>query len=249
MAAVQAADVRASFLFVGDLNGHHQEWLGSTTRNRHGVAAFDFATVSGCDQLAVCPTHSHGGTLDLLMTDVPDLVRVAAVAPIFSWNINSIEILYAVQYGICPFLTVDLLTILLRFWTNNCPCQLDVMYQPKPSECVTRISLGLMINEGMLLALSRRLIFGGRVIALWLTRRTLSAVKWELMKPTQRPSVSVVTETGMSLWISSPLIIGPPKWSSPLTSPIHSSVCGVRLEFVIASACWWGWWTGVWVGW
>ena len=45
----QVEDVRASFLFVGDLNGHHQEWLGSTTTNRHGVAAFDFATVSGCD--------------------------------------------------------------------------------------------------------------------------------------------------------------------------------------------------------
>ena len=28
MAAVQAEDVLASFLFVGDLNGHHQEWLG-----------------------------------------------------------------------------------------------------------------------------------------------------------------------------------------------------------------------------
>ena len=35
MAAVQAEDARASFLFVGDLNGHHQEWLGSTTTNRH----------------------------------------------------------------------------------------------------------------------------------------------------------------------------------------------------------------------
>ena len=34
MTAVQAEDVRASFLFVGDLNGHHQEWLGSTTTNR-----------------------------------------------------------------------------------------------------------------------------------------------------------------------------------------------------------------------
>ena len=39
MAAVQTEDVRASFLFVGDFNGHHQEWLGSTTMNRHGVAA------------------------------------------------------------------------------------------------------------------------------------------------------------------------------------------------------------------
>ena len=34
MAAVQTEDVRASFLFVGDLNGHNQEWLGSTTTNR-----------------------------------------------------------------------------------------------------------------------------------------------------------------------------------------------------------------------
>ena len=72
MAAVQAEDVRASFLFVGNLNGHHQEWLGSTTTNRHGVAAFDFATASGCDQLIVGPTHARGGTFDILMTDVPD---------------------------------------------------------------------------------------------------------------------------------------------------------------------------------
>ena len=27
MAAVQAEDISASFQFVGDLNGHHQEWL------------------------------------------------------------------------------------------------------------------------------------------------------------------------------------------------------------------------------
>ena len=91
MAAVQAEDVRASFLFVGDLNGHHQEWLGSTTTNRHGVAAFDFATVSGCHQLVVGPTHAPGGTLDLLMTDVPDLVRVAIVAPIGNSDHSSLS--------------------------------------------------------------------------------------------------------------------------------------------------------------
>ena len=82
MAAVQAEDVRASFLFVGDLNTHHEEWLGSLTTNRDGVAAFEFVTVSGCDQLVVGPTHDRGGTLDLLMTDVPNLARVAVVAPI-----------------------------------------------------------------------------------------------------------------------------------------------------------------------
>ena len=55
IAAVQAEDVRASFLFVGDLNGHHQEWLGSTTTNRHVVAAFDFATVSGLRSVGCQP--------------------------------------------------------------------------------------------------------------------------------------------------------------------------------------------------
>ena len=90
MAAVQAEDVRASFLFVDDLNGHHQEWLGSTTTNSHGVEAFDFATVSGCDQLVFGPTYARGGTLDLLMSDVPDLVRVAVVAPIGNSDYSSL---------------------------------------------------------------------------------------------------------------------------------------------------------------
>ena len=79
---MQDEDVHDSILFVGALNSHHQEWLGSTTTNRHGDAAFDFGTVSGCDQLVVGLTHARGGTLDLLMTDVPDLVWVSVVAPI-----------------------------------------------------------------------------------------------------------------------------------------------------------------------
>ena len=82
MAAVQAEDVRASFLFVGDLNDHHWEWLGSSKTNCHGVEVIDFETVSGCDQLVVEATHARGGTLDLLITDVPGLVRVAVVAHI-----------------------------------------------------------------------------------------------------------------------------------------------------------------------
>ena len=139
MAAAQAEDVRASFLFAGDLNGHHQEWLGSTTTNRHGVAAFDFTTVSGCFQLVVSPTHARGGTLDLLMTDVPDLVQVSVVAPIgnsdhsslsfrlfrlfetfvlvgkFSLNIMLIGIQCVLQCRIYTGVTFGLLTILLRF--------------------------------------------------------------------------------------------------------------------------------------
>ena len=91
-AAVQTEYIRASFLSVGDLNGHHQDWLGSTTTNRHGIAAFDFVTVSGCDHLVVGPTHARGGTLDLLMTAVPDLVRVAVIAPISNSDHSSLSV-------------------------------------------------------------------------------------------------------------------------------------------------------------
>ena len=100
MAAVQAEDVRASFLFMGDLNGHHQEWLVSTTTNSHGVAAFDFATVFGWDQLVVVPTHARGGTLDLLMTDVPDLVRVAIVAQIGNSDHSSLSVVISMAQAV-----------------------------------------------------------------------------------------------------------------------------------------------------
>ena len=63
----------------------------STTTNRHGVAAFDFATVSGCDQLVDGRTHARGGTLDLLMTDVADLIWVAVVAPIGNSYLSSLS--------------------------------------------------------------------------------------------------------------------------------------------------------------
>ena len=67
--AVEKADyVPSSFQFVGD--GLHQELLGSTTTNRRGVAAFDFATVSGCDQLVADPPHVYGGTLNVLVSDL-----------------------------------------------------------------------------------------------------------------------------------------------------------------------------------
>ena len=54
---------------------------------------------------------------------------------------------------------------------------LDVLFQPRSSVCATRISLSLMINAGMLLASSRKLIFGGPVIALGLTGKSLFTVK------------------------------------------------------------------------
>ena len=98
-----AEDVLASFLFVGDLNGHHQKWLGSTTTNRHEVAAVDFATVSGCDQLVVGPTHARDGTLDLLMTNVPDLLRDAVVAPIGNSDHSSLSAVISMVQAVPNF--------------------------------------------------------------------------------------------------------------------------------------------------
>ena len=43
------------------------------------------------DQLVVGPTHARRGTLDLLMTDVVDLVRVAVVAPIGNSDHSSLS--------------------------------------------------------------------------------------------------------------------------------------------------------------
>ena len=57
-----------------DLNGRIFDCLLTLmAAGEAGDIQFDFATVSGCDQLVVGPTHSRGGTRDLLITDVPDL--------------------------------------------------------------------------------------------------------------------------------------------------------------------------------
>ena len=88
MTAVQPEDARASFLFVGDPYGHHQESLGSTTPNRHMVLQplTSQLCLHGCEQLVIGPIHARGGTLDLLMTDFPDVVRVAVVTLIDKSN-------------------------------------------------------------------------------------------------------------------------------------------------------------------
>ena len=79
MAAVQAEHEPALFLLMNDQNGHHQEWLiENEPRTVHCVAAHDYATVSSCYQLIISLTYACGGTLDLLMTDVPQVIKRAA---------------------------------------------------------------------------------------------------------------------------------------------------------------------------
>ena len=175
----------------------------STTTNRHGVAAFYFATVSGCDQLVVGPTHARGGTLDLLRTDVPDLVQVAVVAPIGNSDHSSLSAVISMAQAV-PNLCVSRKVFLKQqvnwntvcgaiqelpwrnIWLSDNPVEalnehlstLVGRYVPKDKPwTITRINLGFTINAGMLLASSIRLTFGGPVIALGLTGKSLSAIK------------------------------------------------------------------------
>ena len=109
--------------------------------------------------MVVGQTHVRGGTLDLLMTDIFDLVRAAVVAPKgnsyqasisavipisqavpnllvgkFSFNIKSIRTQYVVK------LIQDLPWRNIRSSDNPVvvlTCWFDVMYQPRLSVCTT----------------------------------------------------------------------------------------------------------------
>ena len=85
MAAIQESDRKAAFLFVGDFNAHHREWLGSISpTNCHGLRAFDFSCQAGCEQLVCRPTHRSGNCLDLVFTDTPGVVACNVGIPIGS---------------------------------------------------------------------------------------------------------------------------------------------------------------------
>ena len=93
MADIQQADPKSAFVFVGDFNAHHEEWLGSVSpTDAHGVAAMDFADISGCTQLVDGPTHTAGNRLDLVLTDVPDIVNVEICAPVGSSDHSSLKV-------------------------------------------------------------------------------------------------------------------------------------------------------------
>ena len=83
MASIQSTDRKASFIFVGDFNAHHREWLKSVSvTDGHGHAARQFCEAAGCHQLVQEPTHILGNPLDLLLTDVPGLVSVEVLGPL-----------------------------------------------------------------------------------------------------------------------------------------------------------------------
>ena len=83
MAKIQGDDRKASFVFIGDFNAHHREWLNSVSpTDCHGVRALDFATESGCEQIINEATHNSGNCLDLVFTDSPGVITKTVGSPV-----------------------------------------------------------------------------------------------------------------------------------------------------------------------
>ena len=177
--------------------------MGSTTTNYHGVAAFDFATVSGCHQLVVGPTHVRGGTLDLLMTDVPDLVQVSVVAPIGNSDHSSLSAVISMVQAVPNLCVIRKIFLKLQVnWNTVCGAMQDLPWRniwstDNPVEVLNEhllLLVGRFVKTKIIsvrnkdkpwfddqcrhaFASSRKLIFGGPVIALGLTGMSLSTVK------------------------------------------------------------------------
>ena len=98
-----------------------------------------FATVSVCDELVVGPTHTCNGTLDLLMTDVPDLVQVAVVAPIINSDHSSLLGVISMAHAV-PKLCVSRKVFLKHQVNWNTVCG-AIQYLPWRNICLLTIML------------------------------------------------------------------------------------------------------------
>lgn len=101
---IQINDKKSCFVFIGDFNAHHTEWLGShSPTDRHGISALNFCDSVGCDQLVTGPTHISGNPLDLLLTDVSGLIDVQTSAPIGSSDHCSLHCRLQLDFSIPDF--------------------------------------------------------------------------------------------------------------------------------------------------
>ena len=79
----ESVDYKAIFVFVGDANAHHPEWLESVSpTDQTGRDVLDFCKLSGCEQLVRCPTHIAGNRLEFVMADVPVILAVFVGTPL-----------------------------------------------------------------------------------------------------------------------------------------------------------------------
>ena len=71
-----------------------------TPTDQHGRDAFDFCNLSGCEQLVSCLTHIAGNRLDLVMTDVPDMVDVVVGTPLCTSDQCFVSSVFCVEQSV-----------------------------------------------------------------------------------------------------------------------------------------------------
>ena len=119
MSDIQELDRKSSFIFVGILNAHHQEWLKFTIlTDRCSLAAFDFENLSGFTQLIKEQTYKLDSYLDLLLSDVPGVVDPPVDLPLgySDHSYNSVS----VKMG---FIILNI-TFSRKVNLNSCVCRL-----------------------------------------------------------------------------------------------------------------------------
>ena len=155
MAMIQESDPKSCFVFVGDLNAHHQQWLDSISpTNRHGHAALDFSNLSGCTQLVSGPTHNSGNHLDLLLSDVPDVVEVSISPPIGKSDHSAISFDLITNFKVPKFTMSRRIYLKSRANWNNIACDLrNVSW----SDIFKSDSPDVALNDALMHIITRRI--------------------------------------------------------------------------------------------
>ena len=80
--------------------------------------------------MVVGPTHARGGTLDLLMTDVPDILLVSVVAPIANSDHSSLSAVISMAQAV-PNLCVSTNVFLEHEvnWNTACGAMQDLPWR------------------------------------------------------------------------------------------------------------------------
>lgn len=98
IAVVQEENRKVVFIFTGDANTQHSEWLQSISpTDRHGIHALDFCNLSECEQLIRVPTHVRGNRPDLAMTNAPGVVEVSIGSPVGSLDLCFVGCILSVE--------------------------------------------------------------------------------------------------------------------------------------------------------
>ena len=117
MARVQSVNDKAVFVFVGDANAYHSEWLESVSpTDQHGRDTLDFSNLSGCEQLVHCPTHIAANILYLVITNVSDIVYVVVGTPLGTSDHCIVSFVLHVEQSVLKYNVRS--TVILKHHTN-----------------------------------------------------------------------------------------------------------------------------------